>query len=84
MRDRRQGKPVLALSQLLLDLVSNKTLLKRKNTIQSRAFNSNTKKKDENVESKLHFVSETRREKFRKIFFGVNCSSGRIIEKKTI
>ena len=83
MRDRRQGKPVLALSQLLLDLVSNKTLLKRKNTIQSRAFNSNTKK-DENVESKLHFVSETRLEKFRKIFFGVNCSLGRIIEKKTI
>ena len=83
MRDRRQGKPVLALSQLLLDLVSNKTLLKRKNTIQSRAFNSN-RKTDENVESKLHFASETRREKFRKIFFGVNCSSGRIIEKKTI
>lgn len=80
MRDRRQGRPVLALSQLLLDLVSNKTLLKRKNTIQSRAFNSN-RKKDENVESKFHFVSETRREKFRKIFFGVNCSSGRIIEK---
>ena len=83
MRDRRQGKPVLALSQLLLDLVSNKTLFKRKNTIQSRAFNSN-RKKDENVESEHHFVSETRREKFRKIFFGVNCSSGRIIEKKTI
>ena len=59
MRDRRLGKPVLALSQLLLDLVSNKTLLKRKKTIQSRAFNSN-RKKDENVESKLHFVSETR------------------------
>lgn len=59
MRDRRQGKPVLALSQLLLDLVSNKTLLKRKNTIQSRAFNSNGKK-DENVES-ISFISYLKR-----------------------